>query len=143
MIKDNHHRFIFFENTLSILKGYIKVCDWNFSNCIITQMYMKLNWFIASALLMNDLVWRIYQSFDTAANDLHFKSKMINDQISFKTCHIILICIGNDFTHLMAIKSTSWWVEKFYRKWWKCNNYIMIASWYLDKSIDETSDKNV
>lgn len=50
---------------------------------------------------MNDLGWIIYQSFGTIANDFHFKSKMINDQLSFKLCHVILICIGNDYTHVL------------------------------------------
>ena len=44
--------------------------------------------------------WRTYQSFETAANDLHFKSKMNIDQISFQTCYVIFINIENDNTHL-------------------------------------------
>ena len=43
------------------------------------SVYKKIKPIDFSELLTNDLGWRIYQSFDAEENDLHFKSKMIND----------------------------------------------------------------
>ena len=76
---DIHCRVIFYEKHLLSIKR-ITFCDWTFLTCLINRIQKKLNQLIFSGLLTNDLSWKIYQSFDAAGNDLHFKSKMINDK---------------------------------------------------------------